>query len=281
MSWIKRFNEALDYMEDNLTGDISLDEAARLACCSVYHFQRMFSYIAGVTLSEYLRRRRLTYAAFDLQNGDKVLDVALRYGYESPTSFNRAFQAVHGISPSAAQKSEALLRSFPRISFQLTIKGGIEMEYRIVKKDAFRVVGVRIPISMDMEENFKAIPKFWQDSMMSGKPMELMPLMSGEPKGLLGVSVMKSEKEMYYYIAVASDKPAPEGMYEEAINANTWAVFPGTGSSADMQELMKRIATEWLPSSDYEWKQEADVEVYLNDDSVNMEYEIMIPVEHK
>ena len=103
MEWLDRLNDALNYIEDNLQEEIEYEKAAKIACCSTYHFQRMFSYIAGVPLSEYIRNRRLTMAALDLQNGDKVIDVALRYGYESPTSFNRAFQKIHGTSPSTAQ----------------------------------------------------------------------------------------------------------------------------------------------------------------------------------
>ena len=129
MEWLKHMNDALAYMEDNLDGEISIEKAAQLARCSQYHFQRMFSYIIGVPLLEYLRRRRLTKAAFDLQGGDKVIDVALRYGYDSPTAFNRAFQAMHGISPRAAQKPDIMLKAFPRVSFQITIKGVTEMDY--------------------------------------------------------------------------------------------------------------------------------------------------------
>ncbi len=179
MEWLNRLNDALSYMEDNLKGDISYEHAARLACSSVYHFQRMFSYISGIPLSEYLRRRRMSNAAFDLQQGGKVLDVALRYGYESPTAFNRAFQSVHGVAPSAAQKPDTPLKTFPRISFQISIKGVVEMEYRIVKKEAFRIVGVRDPIQVaplttksevgkhyddaEVKESFKRVPTFWQE----------------------------------------------------------------------------------------------------------------------
>ena len=116
MEWLDRLNDALNYIEDNLKSEIEYEMAAKIACCSTYHFQRMFSYIAGVPLSEYIRNRRLTMAALDLQNGDKVIDVALRYGYESPTSFNRAFQKVHGVSPSAAQKEGTALKAFPPLA---------------------------------------------------------------------------------------------------------------------------------------------------------------------
>ena len=143
MEWLDKLNKSIEYIEDNLDGEINYEEAAKLACCSCYHYQRMFSYIAGVTLSEYIRNRRMTKAAIDLQNGEKVMDVSLKYGYESPTFFNRAFKKVHEVSPSMAQKKGTFLKSYSPISFKLAIKGVEEMKYRIEKKEAFRVVGVQ------------------------------------------------------------------------------------------------------------------------------------------
>ncbi|EPZ58959.1 bacterial regulatory helix-turn-helix s, AraC family protein [[Clostridium] sordellii ATCC 9714] len=143
MEWLEKLNEALQYIEGNLDGEIKYEKAANIACCTTYHFQRMFSYIAGTPLSEYIRNRRLTKAALDLQNGEKVIDVAIRYGYESPTAFNRAFQKIHNVSPSVAQKEGTFLKAYPPISFKITIKGVEEMEYRIVKKEEMRIVGAK------------------------------------------------------------------------------------------------------------------------------------------
>ena len=110
MEWLKKLGAAVAYIENNLDGEISYDEAARIACCSPYYFQRVFSYVSGVSLAEYIRRRKMTQAAFDLQRTDSmVLDVALKYGYSSPTSFNRAFQKVHGIAPTAARTAGSIL----------------------------------------------------------------------------------------------------------------------------------------------------------------------------
>jgi len=272
-------NNALAYMEANLDGEISTEKAAQLACCSQYHFQRMFSYIIGVPLSEYIRRRRITKAALDLQRGDKVIDVALRYGYDSPTAFNRAFQALHGISPSAAQKPDTVLKAFPRVSFQITVKGVSEMDYRIVEKEAFRAVGVRTHLSADMEENFKNITPFWQDTITAGLTKEIAGLMNAEPFGLLGVSACnESGTDGYYYICVATDAPVPPGMFEVNVPKYTWAIFPGSGNPTNIKELHKRIFSEWLPTSGYEWADTLDVEVYLNDDPVDMKYEVWMPV---
>jgi len=143
MEWIERLNQAINYMEKHLTGEIDYDQIGQIACCSSYHFQRMFGYMAGMPLSEYIRRRKMSLAAVDLQSGEeKIIDVAARYGYDSPTAFNRAFQSVHGFAPSQAKATGQIIKSFPPICFQISIKGAMQMEYRIEKKDAFRIVGI-------------------------------------------------------------------------------------------------------------------------------------------
>lgn len=123
MDTLARLNEALGYIEDHLTGPVDYKEVAKIACCSEYHFTRMFSFLAGIPLSEYIRRRRLTLAALELNSSDhKVIDIALKYGYASPDSFARAFQSVHGINPSEARSHGQSLKAYPRMTFQLTIK---------------------------------------------------------------------------------------------------------------------------------------------------------------
>lgn len=262
MDWLKHWNQALDYLEENLDGEIRLEELGRLAGCSSYHFQRMFSYLAGVPLKEYIRRRRMTRAAADLRDGERVLDVALRYGYDSPTAFNRAFQAIHGVAPSLARQDGIKLKAFPRIRFKFVLKGDTEMEYQIVRKDAFRIVGLRAPLPMDAEESFRVVPQFWGEA--GPRLGELIPLMDPETPGVLSVSTCHREEENFYYIAVTSDAPVPPGLYEWTVPAATWAVFSGHGPHMDIQDLQKRIVTEWLPDSGYEWAQAPDIEVYLN-----------------
>ncbi|MDQ0720042.1 AraC-like DNA-binding protein [Paenibacillus sp. W4I10] len=135
MDMLKGMNEALIYIEDHLESRIDLREVAKRAFCSEYHFKRLFSLLSGITISEYIRRRRLTVAALKLKDPYvKVIDIAMKYGYHSPDSFSRAFQNYHGIKPSLVRYSNHSLKAFPRMTFQLTIKGGIEMDYRIVKK---------------------------------------------------------------------------------------------------------------------------------------------------
>jgi len=262
MDWLKNWNKALDYLEQNLDGEIELEELGRLAGCSSYHFQRMFSHLAGVPLSEYIRRRRMTRAAMDLQNGEKVLEVALRYGYDSPTAFNRAFQMIHGIPPSLAKQDAVKLKAFPRIRFKFILKGADEMEYQIVKREAFRVVGFCTPLPADMEESFRRVPEFWGEA--GPRLPELLSLMNGDSMGVLGISTCE-DKDNDYYIAAASSAPVPAGMREWTVPAAAWAIFTGKGQPpAAVQELQKRIVSEWLPDSGCEWAQVPDIEVYLD-----------------
>lgn len=278
MEWVDRFNEAIAYIEKHLTDELDNKQLGRIACCSAYHFERMFAYMAGVPLSEYIRRRRMSLAAVDLQaNGMRILDAALKYGYSSPTAFNRAFQAVHGIAPSAAKKAGARVKSFPPIVFTITVKGAEEMNYRIETKEAFRVVGVSVPLHREIEQNFAVIPPKWQEITQNGTLQKLVGMMDTPPMGVLGVSTCSDDGPWRYYIAVATTQPRGE-LEEYVVPAATWAIFPGRGPGQSIQELEKRIVTEWLPTSGYEYGNAADIEVYLNADPQNSEYEVWIPV---
>lgn len=277
MEWVDGLNAAIAYIEEHLEEELDYDALARIACCPAYHYQRMFAYMAGVPLSEYIRRRRMSRAAVDLQTGDKVVDVGLRYGYQSPTAFNRAFQAVHGIAPSVVREEGAVVKSFPPLRFTVTIKGAEEMEYRIEKRDAFRIVGISAPLDQDIEKNFSLVPQMWGKAAGDGTITRLAALMEGSPMGLLGVSACGDGEAWRYWIAVASEREA-EGFETYTVPAAVWAVFPGEGSSLSLQELERRVVTEWLPSSGYVYGSAPDVEVYLNADPANAKYEVWIPV---
>ncbi|WMJ82239.1 AraC family transcriptional regulator [Clostridium sp. MB40-C1] len=264
MEWFKHLSQAIDYIENNLAGDISYDEAAKIACCSTYYFQRMFSYVAGIPLSEYIRRRRMTKAAFELQvSKAKVMDIGLKYGYVSPTSFNRAFQNVHGVAPTATRRSGTKLNAYPRISFSIKVTGGESMRYRIEKKDPLRIVGVRVPLKEDIEQNFRIVPEFWDTTLKSNLFSKICKLANQNPHGILGVSTYKSPKDIYYYIAAATNKTVPKGMEKLEIPAATWVIFECDGRFKEsIQTIFKRFLTEWLPFSGYEYAQLPDIEVY-------------------
>lgn len=282
MEWIERINKTIDYIEEHILEEIRYDELAKIAYCSTYHFQRMFTYMAGISLSEYIRRRRMSLAAAELQGSDdKLIDIGLKYGYTSPTAFNRAFQAVHGIAPSMAKKGGVVLKSYPPIRFKITIKGVEEMNYRIEEKDSFRIVGISNPLHKELEQNFKMVPQMWQTAAMDGTIPKLASMMNNQPMGLLGVSACGDEADWKYFIAVSSSAPAGDGFEEYLVPAATWAIFSGSGTNQSIQELEQRVVTEWLPSSGYEYGNAPDIEVYLNPDPNNAQYELWIPVTKK
>lgn len=243
MEWIERFNDAIGYIEEHLTEEIDYGKLGQIACCSSYHFQRMFTYMAGIPLSEYIRRRKMSLAAVDLQGKNmKIIEVAGKYGYNSPTAFNRAFQSVHGIAPSA-------------------VKNG----------------GVSVPLHKDIEKNFAVIPLKWQEISLNGTLQRLIGMMDTPPMGVLGVSTCNDTEPWRYYIAVSAS--GEKNDFEEYIvPAATWAIFSGEGTNQSIQELERRIVTEWLPTSGYEYGNAPDIEVYLNPDPQNAQYEVWIPV---
>ena len=160
---------ALDYVESNMDGEIDMAEAASIACASPFHFQRLFHMLTGITLVEYIRKRRLTLAAQELASTRvKVIDVALKYGYDTPEAFCKAFRRAHGITPREARKSESRLKAVPRLSFQVSLKGDQEMDYRIVEKPAFKVAGKGLRVSTKDGENLRTIPAYWQESNSNG-----------------------------------------------------------------------------------------------------------------
>ena len=280
MDWIERLNKAIIFMEEHITEEIDYEQVAQIACCSSYHFQRMFAYLANVTLAEYIRRRRMSLAVTDLQNGsEKIIDVATKYGYASPTAFNRAFQSVHGIAPSLIKENGVPLKSFPPINFKITIKGADEMNFRIEKKDSFRVIGVSQPLDKDMEKNFEVVPQMWQAAGMNGTLQKLSAMIDSQPAGILGVSACNNLEEWRYFIAVASTQETDNTLEEYIVPSFTWAIFSGEGECPRaIQELEQRIITEWLPSSGYEYDNGPDIEVYLTPDMQNAKFEVWIPI---
>lgn len=284
---LKNMNGAIKYIEENLTNDINFKEVARLACCSEYHFKRMFSFLAGISLSEYIRRRRLTFAAFELKDSNvKVIDIAMKYGYNSPDSFARAFQNLHGITPSEARNSGHSLKAYPRMTFLLSIKGGSEMNYRIEEKGTFRIVGIKKRVPIIFNGVNPEIASMWES--LDGETInKLKKLSNVEPMGMLSASTnfsegrMEEKGELDHYIGIATTKKCPENLTQLEVPASTWAVFEAIGPFPDtLQDVWGRIYSEWFPSSNYE--QIEGPEILWNEDkdvtAPSFKSEIWIPI---
>ena len=286
MDSLERMNLALAYIEESLDGEIDFKQVERLALCSDYHFRRMFSFLAGINLSEYIRRRRLTLAAFDLLHSDaRVIDIAVKYGYSSPDAFTRAFVALHGVTPTEARDARRPLKAFPRMTFQITIKGASEMNYRIVEKEGFRIVGLmrRVPLIYEGVNPHIAAMSAELNTELIGT---LKALSNVEPRGPISASTNFSEGrldggELDHYIGVATTKDEQAGPARLDVRPSTWAVFESVGPFPQtLQNIWGRIYSEWFPLSGYEsipgpeilWNEGKDVE------SPTFRSEIWIPV---
>lgn len=287
MEWLERMNRAIDYIEANLAGEIKLNEAARMACCSSYQFQRMFAFITDVTLSEYIRRRRLTLAALELQHSGsaKVVDVALKYGYESPVSFARAFHALHGITPSTARQEGIALKAYPRLSFLITIKGAEAMNYRIEAHESFEVFGIEGVFRIDGGGEEPRTPaKLWEQSHANGdvkrleaRAGDLPPFVNRDLHPVHAIcSYRKTGPDTFPYMLFAFKDEASDtdGYTIVTIPAHTWAVFPSEPHTWDqfgetIETLYRRFYTEWLPTAGYEQVDGVEFEMYGERDGLN------------
>lgn len=285
MDWLERMNEVLDYIEAHLTEEIDMTEIARRANCSVFNFQRMFSFMADVSLADYIRKRRLTLAAMELISTEaKVIDVAMKYGYESPVSFARAFYAIHGLNPSEAKTPGAKVKSYPRISFEITIKGVEAMNYRIEEMKEFRLVGYKERVTMNDGENFIRIPQFWNEVNTDGRCDRMMQYNDNEKLMCMGVCANEEETSFEYFIATGSDKEIPEDMVELIVPASTYVIFECVGKLPEGQQNMwKRVFTEWFPKSAYDLAKGPQLEWYSDGDPTSDEYysEIWLPITKK
>ena len=257
-------NRAMTYIEENLTGHISYDKAARLACCSTYHFQRMFSFVCGVSLSEYIRRRRLNFAAIDMQTiDDKVTDIASRYGYESPEAFSRAFKALYGIAPIAMRESCLSFKPYTPITFQRPVTGDYELKCRILQREAFEVFGKYTEVSTIQAEAFEQVPRFFKECDENGVTESINAVL-GRFSDNYTLSCLYDHTETTFKYMLCQYKPngiaIPEYFTTLAIPAATWAVFDVP--DMEMQKIWVRIWNEWFPASEYEISQDIHFEMY-------------------
>lgn len=290
MNWIMGLQRAIDYIEDHLDEPLDYDEIARQAYSSSFHFQRVFSILCGYTLGEYIRSRRLTLAGNELAvSGCRVIDVAVKYGYDSPESFSRAFVKFHHILPSQARIMSAKLRSFSRLSVKLTLEGGTIMDYRVEKRDTIPVLVKKWRFPGGAEFDSKMISDTWNATTQDHTLDAMCRCMDPKPFGgaVLGICFENpSSGDFDYAIGVAYDghSEPPAGTTVAQIPAATWIAFPGRGAMPDaFGTLMKSIYTEYFPTSSYQPTDGAYLEVYFDANVTNENYtfESWIPVTQK
>ena len=255
---LKELNHVIDYIEDNLTDDLSLEVISEYAGVSDFHFRKIFYYLSGLTLSEYIKNRRLSEASKDLLQGEKVTDVAFKYGYQSMDGFTRAFKKWSGFLPSDVTKT-GISKSYPKLSFIITVKGGISMEFRIENKPAFNLVGVTKRVPMQFEGINNEIVKLAM-SITDKQKEEMHSLQNIEPCEIVNASYdadanfLKEEGDLTHLIGVLTTENQVSDLLEKVpVEACTWAIFPNEGPfPSTLQNTMAKIYSEWFPSSDYE-----------------------------
>lgn len=249
-------NQALEYIEEHLDQKIDFKEVAKISLTSETYFKRLFSFLSGVSLAEYIRNRRLTQAAFELKGTDvKVIDVALKYGYTSPDAFTRAFQQLHGVTPTEARNLQSKLKSYPRLSFRLDIKGGEPLNYRLVEKEAFMIAGYRTKAVVDLDGESEEIHTFLE-SMTEEQYRQLYEISNHafemEPLFLASDYVEVDNTNMQDFYASVPVDHAPDNFESLNIPQHIWAVFSISGDWTNINDTWTRIYTEWFPSSQYE-----------------------------
>lgn len=279
-------NDAIEYIEARLGEELDIRGIAQAAASSPFHFQRMFSMLTGTTVADYIRRRRMTLAAQELAStGCRVVDAALKYGYETPESFSKAFSRMHGISPSQAREPGAALKAFPRIFFRISIKGDRDMDYSIIEKEGFEIAGAARKISTRDGVNFAEVPAFWRESYSDGTCEKVCSVSGGG--NIYGVCLDFAENGSDFTYMIAADAPKgelPQGFVRRKVPAATWAVFTATGPlPGSVQDVTKRIFSEWFPATGYEHDDAPELEVYLPGDNSSPDYrcEIWIPIKKK
>ena len=295
MDWIERLNKVAEYIEDNLADDIQMETMAKMVYCSVYEFSRVFSFAAGMSVSEYIRRRRLSQAVFDIQNGrDSIVDIALKYRYESQSTFTRAFKELHGQTPASVRNNGILLKIYPKITFKLIIRGVEEMNFRIETKESFKIIGWKTNNSGGPDDWGYFYEHFGQIfENIGAKSYYKAPFWHvGAYKFIPEGSHFKGEKEnnpkevICIIGALYDGEPLSDGLTLAGFPAGTWAVFPVVSDPENdpTGKTYAKAMTEWFPLSNYKRKENLPyLEVYgIPTEQGEVHYdEIWIPVVSK
>ncbi|WP_405833812.1 GyrI-like domain-containing protein [Streptomyces sp. NBC_00105] len=283
---LERWNQAMEHIECHLDQRIEVADLARIVVTSEYHFRRLFSALAGIPLSEYIRRRRLTVAGAEVLGGERtLLEVAVRYGYTSGEAFARAFRGMHGVGPGEARRSGASLQSQPRMSFRLIVEGSSSMQYKVVEKDGFRVVGRKARVPLVHEGVNPAIAAF-----IRGIGQETLQRIEGlsdqEPEGIVSVTDDLDDSraegtELDYYHGVVTRATVPEDMDALTVPAGAWAVFESSGPFPQtLQYLWRDVFTQWFPSNPYQSRPGPEIlRTRVSQDGATADAELWIPVE--
>ncbi|MFE0171260.1 GyrI-like domain-containing protein [Streptomyces sp. NPDC059002] len=285
---LDRLNEAMEHIERRLDQAIDVADLARIATTSEYHLRRMFSALAGMPLSEYIRRRRLTVAGAEVLAGqESLLDIAVRHGYGSGEAFARAFRAMHGVGPGEARRTGAALVSQPRLTFRLTVEGSSSMRYRVLDRPEFTVAGLKTRVPLVHAGPNRAIIDFVR-GISPGTLERLEKLSDQEPQGIVAVcddlDPSRAEgTDLDYYHAVITSADVPDDLTTLSVPAGTWAVFTVSGPvPRAIQELWRDVFTEWFPSNPYRSRPGPEIlRTRLSADKAEADAELWLPVERE
>jgi len=285
MGWVEGISGAINYIEGHITEELTMENIAKEAFVSPFYFQKGFGMLCGFTVGEYIRQRRLTLAGIELVSTDgKIIDIALKYGYDSPDSFTKAFTRFHGVTPTAVRKDGAMIKSFAPLKIKFSLEGGFIMDYKIIEKEAFTVMGASKVFKYNTAKT--EIPKFWTEHYQTGKGKIVC--------GMYGVSIDESMgSDEFEYLIADNYNPSieiPDGFVTKIIPKHSWAVFACKGAMPkSLQDVNQKIFSEWLPNcKDYEIAAGYNLEMYTNisdypkgNQDENYYSEIWIPVKRK
>lgn len=282
MNWIENINNALSFIEENLESDLTSEKIAAKACSSQFHFMRIFSVLTGRSLSEYIKERRLTKAGAELSSTkNKIIEIALKYGYETPEAFSKAFKRFHGITPSVARKNGHLLLVSPPLHIKVTLEGDKQMEYKIEKKGAFKVTGLSKEVTFS--EAPVKLPEFGKELWNCGAIDEMHKHCG--PLGVMGISYAhRLDEDLYRYMFGVEVTDSNKGIYGEIldIDESNWAIFNGEGEFPKcITEAWKKIFEEWFPATGYEHAPIPEIEFSEPSGEGRVKWEIWIPVLEK